>query len=80
MVASNTRDCFRACVGKRVIGVLFEALPAGRRNLAIGTKTLIFEDGTGLTIAGNGSFWIENSEDIKRAIEYHKTELEATKA
>lgn len=78
MAASNTKDCFREVVGKRVKGVIFDALP---RNSAVsdGTKTLIFDDGTGLTIASNGSFWRESSEEISRAISIKKTELEAAK-
>lgn len=79
MVASNTKDCFRACVGKRVKGVLFDALPASRSDLSAGTKTLIFEDGSGLTIASNGSFWPENVEDIRRAVARKRDELEAVK-
>lgn len=72
MVASNTRDCFRECIGKRVKGVLFDAMSDG-------AKTLIFEDGTGLTIASNGSFWRELSQDINRAIKNKRAELEANR-
>jgi hypothetical protein len=78
--ASNTRDCFRECLGKRVKGVLFDALPPNRPDLAAGTKTLIFGDGTGLTIASNGSFWLENPEAIKRAIALRKKKLKDMKA
>ena len=79
MVASNTKDCFRECIGKRVKGVLFDALPAGRNDLAAGTKTLIFDDGSGLTIASNGSFWLEAQEEIQRAVSCRLAELEKTK-
>jgi hypothetical protein len=76
MTASNTRDCFCACVGKRVKGVLFDAIPVGREDLSSGTKTLIFEDGSGLTIASNGSFWLDSVEQIQRAILRKLKELE----
>jgi hypothetical protein len=80
MVASNTKDCFRECVGKRVKGVLFDALPVDRGCLAAGTKTLIFEDGSGLTITSDGSFWLEDRKEIQRAVDYRRMELEKTKA
>jgi hypothetical protein len=76
MAASNTKDCFREFVGQRVKGVLFNALPVGRADLNSGTKTLIFEDGRGLTIASNGSFWIDSKSDIAQAIDVAKDELE----
>ena len=78
MVASNTKDCFRECIGKRVRGVLFDALPAGRCDLSVGTKTLIFEDGSGLTISSKGTFWLENPEEIQRAVGSRRVELERT--
>lgn len=68
MVASNTKECFRECVGKKVVGVLFNAMPPSRKDLANGTKTLLFDDGSGLTISSNGSYWLEHPEDVKRAI------------
>ena len=75
MSAANTRECFRECLGKTVKGVLFDALPAGRADLARGTKTLIFDDGTGLTFASNGSFWPECKEELQRAIADKHQEL-----
>jgi hypothetical protein len=78
MAASNTHDCFREFVGQKVIGLLFSALPWNRRDLAAGTKTLIFEDGRGLTIASNGSYWIESVEDVDTAVKYRQKELLAT--
>jgi hypothetical protein len=68
MAASNTKDCFRECVGKQVIGVLFDATPPGRTDMASGTKTLLFDDGSGLTISSKGTFWVEHPEEVKRAI------------
>lgn len=77
MAASNTKDCFRECVGKKIKGVLFDALPNGsRRDLSDGTKTLVFNDGTGLTISASGTFWRENAEEVSRAIQRKRTELE----
>jgi hypothetical protein len=52
---SNTFECFRDVIGLKVVGVLKDAMPPSRRDLAAGTKTLVFEDGTGLTFAPNGS-------------------------
>lgn len=80
MAASNTKDCFRECIGKRVKGVLFDAMPVGRADLARGTKSLIFDDGTALTIGSNGSFWVEGVEEVRRAIQVQRAALEATKA
>src|SRR5579872_649045 len=77
--ASNTKDCFRECVGKKVVGVLFDAIPAGRRDIASGTKTLVFKDGTGLTISSNGSWWLDSANEVKRATEVIRTELMRTK-
>ena len=68
MATSNTEECFRECVGKKVVGVLFDAMPPGRHDLRTGTKTLLFDDGSGLTISGIGSFCVEHPEDINRAI------------
>jgi len=76
MPASNTKDCFRECVGKKIKGVLFDALPVGDRHIAIGTKTLVFDDGSGLTITSGGAFWIESATEIGRAIEIKRSELE----
>lgn len=80
MVASNTRDCFRSCVGKRVTGVLFDALPPRRQDLSRGTKTLIFDDGTALTMASNGSFWVELPSDVRQAIDERQKALEGVQA
>ena len=68
MTASNTKECFTDCIGKTVLGCLFDAFPSNRRDLAAGTKTIVFDDGTGLTIASNGSFWPENRKDVETVI------------
>ena len=79
MTASNTKECFRECVGKTVKGVLFCALPINDRDIASRTKTLVFDDGTGLTFSDNGSFWPEHASDVRRAVERKRDELNATK-
>lgn len=73
---SNTRDCFSCCIGRRVVGVLFDALPLSRRDLASGNKTLIFEDGYGLTISSSGSYWTETKDEIAQAIRRKRDELD----
>lgn len=74
-VTANTRDCFSTFVGHKVIGVLFDAFPVMRRDLVTSTKTLIFDDGRGLTIASNGSFWVESPENIRSAVRQREQEL-----
>jgi hypothetical protein len=76
--ASNTHECFSEFVGQEVVGVLFGAVPVGRKDIARGTKTLVFEDGRGLTISSSGSYWIDSAEDVQRAIRATKKALEAT--
>lgn len=79
-VASNTRDCFSTWIGCKVVGVLFDAMPPRRKDLSGGTKTLIFEDGYGLTISSHGTFWVEKPDDIQWALREKRRELEATGA
>lgn len=67
MPAANTKECFSEFIGQKVVGVLFDAVPVSRMDLAIGNKTLIFEDGRGLTISSKGTYWIETAEDIAAA-------------
>ena len=69
MSTSNTKECFRECIGLKVKGVLFDALPMGGLALAHGTKTLVFDDGTGLTVSGNGSYWRETKAGIEGAVD-----------
>ena len=78
MPAANTRACFEEFVGQKVVGVIFDALPVSYRGLARGTKTLIFEDGRGLTIASNGSYWIDNANELRSAIQRAERELRQT--
>jgi hypothetical protein len=73
---SNTDDCFTAFVGQKVIGVLFDAFPPGRMDLASGTKAFIFEDGTALVFLPTGAFWIEDEKVVKIAIRQRKEQLE----
>lgn len=78
MAASNSKDCFHECIGKRVRGVLFDAFPRGQLDLR-GTKALIFDDGTALVISATGTFWIEGAPETKSAIQAKWIELERTK-
>lgn len=73
---SNTPECFRTFVGQKVVGILIDALPVNRADLNRGTKTLVFEDGRGLTIASNGSYWVERPEEVRRAIAATQRKLE----
>jgi hypothetical protein len=75
--ASNTKDCVRDLVGKRIVGVLFDALPVNRSDLASGNKTLVFDDGSGFTFNSIGSFWAETAAELERAITQKKSELSA---
>jgi hypothetical protein len=69
--SSNTRECFSEFIGQKIIGVLFNVPTSrGREN----TKTIVFEDGRGLTIQ-NGSFWIEEKEFVAQAIQKRIDEL-----
>ena len=77
--ASNTVDCFRELIGRRIVGVLFNALPRGRADLSAGTKTIVMDDGRGLTISSSGTFWIESAEDVKTAVMARKVELDQTR-
>ena len=77
MSAANTRDCVRDLIGKKIVGVLFDALPVSHRDLQTGTKTLVFDDGTGFTFNSRGAFWKETAKDITRAVELKKQELHA---
>lgn len=72
MATSNNRDCFTECIGKRVRGVLFDAV----RSAGANTYTLVFDDGTGLTLAGNGSYWRDSQAEIKKAIVNKRRELD----
>jgi hypothetical protein len=80
MPAANTRGCFNEFVGQRLIGLLFDALPVNRRDIAAGTRTLIFEDGRGLTIAPNGSYWIDSADEVARAVRDTARKLDVTAA
>lgn len=76
MAASNTHECFEEFLGQRLIGLLFDALPANRADLRSGNRHLIFEDGRALTLSDNGSYWIDSAKDVRRAIETRKKELD----
>ncbi len=79
MSAANTKDCVRDLIGKKVVGVLFNALPI-HPHLQTGTKTLIFDDGTGFTFNSRGAFWKETAKDITRAVGSKEQELRLIEA
>lgn len=80
MAASNTRECFTETIGRRVVGVLFDALPVGNPSLRSGNKTLVFDDGTGLTFSSNGTFWRESASDVRRAASQRADQLRGVEA
>lgn len=77
MAASNHPDCFRECIGRTIKGIIFDALPRSRKDLSLGNKTLIFDDGTGLTFGSNGSYWRESSEELRLAVLDKQRAMEA---
>ncbi len=79
MSAANTKDCVRDLINKKVVGVLFDALPI-TQDLSRGTKTLIFDDGTGFTFNSRGAFWRETAKDITRAVGLKEQELRLIEA
>lgn len=73
--ASNTVDCFRYLIGRRIVGVLVGKLPWQAPDIARGTRTLVLSNGEGFTISSTGAFWIETEEDVRCAIESAQKEL-----
>lgn len=73
--ASNCRECFQTFLGHKIIGLLFNALPLGRGDIARGTTTIIFDCGYGLTLSSHGTYWVESPDDIKSATDSKKIEL-----
>ena len=80
MPTANTRACFEELIGHHIVGVLFDALPLSDRSIFAGTKTLILDDGRGLTISARGTYWFESAKDVRRAIECQRDELQRTQA
>ena len=80
MSAANTQDCIRDLIGKTVVGVLFDALPVNHQDLAVGTKTIVFDDGMGFTFNSRGAFWRETAKDITRAVGLKEQELRSIEA
>jgi hypothetical protein len=74
-VTSNTKACFDTFLGQKVKGVLFGGLHGHEQH---DTKTLIFEDGRGLTFSGSGTYWVTSRSDVERAVRLAKAQLEAT--
>lgn len=78
-VASNTRECFRSFLGHKVVGLLFNANALGA-GIELGTTTIIFECGYGLTVSSRGSYWVDSPEAIKRAVDSKQRDLRNTEA
>lgn len=76
--AANTKACIQQFIGRKVIGVLFDALPVNHADLSKGTKTLVFDDGRGLTFSSKGSFWSDSPDDVRRAVRQVRDRLSAT--
>jgi len=70
MPASNTVECFEHFIGRTVEGVLIDEDD--------GSKTLVFDNGEGLHLSCNGTFWIVQKDDVEKAIRQRKLELERT--
>ena len=68
MPASNTFDCFREFIGQKVLGVF--------QNPKSGEKTLVFEDGRGLTFSGQSTYWVTSAGDITLAVFHMRKDLE----
>ena len=64
--ASNTDDCFREFIGLRVKGAV----------MLRDSRLLIFEDGRGLVVHHNGSFWVRSKEDVAREVSLRRRHLE----
>jgi len=71
MTAANTRGCFRALVGRKVTGVIFNAFSANEHASA----ALILDDGRALVVLDNGSYWLEAPAEVKRAVDRRVEEL-----
>lgn len=78
MPASNTSDCFRASIGKKVVGFYERGEYSGVLECTLTKRTLVFDDGTGLTFCSNGAYWLESAEEVRRAIAVVKGELDRT--
>lgn len=69
MSASNTWDCFRECVGRKIVGVLRYYRRGDE------TRLLIFDDGTGLSLHYNGSYWRENAAEVRGYVDRRLEEV-----
>lgn len=74
MPASNTLDCFHEFVGQRLVGLTLGRTPSGSE-----VRTLVFEDGRGLSISSNGSYWVSPAEVVRCRIDEMRDELERTR-
>jgi hypothetical protein len=63
---ANSRECILELRGRNVVGVLQSGLPLNRPDLSLGTTTIIFDDGSGLSFTG--AFWTESKNDVEAAL------------
>lgn len=77
--ADDTGECFSYCIGKTVVGVLHDISAPRSKDVIVHTKTLVFDDWTGLTITRMGHFWIESEKDVRRAVALKQKELDKSR-
>lgn len=75
MAASNTEECLLELRGRTIVGVLMNATHA---TTSQSTRTLLLDDGTGITWNERGAFWRESANDVKRVLDARIKELEKT--
>lgn len=74
MAASNTIECMKSCVDKRIVGVI-EGL--GDESSGYSNRTFVFEDGTGFTFNSNGAFWTEDADTVRNWLDGKLDELKS---
>ena len=79
-IASNTKECVRACIGKRIVAVLIDAVPAHMPDLSRGVRTFVFDDGTGFSFSSKGSYWLDGVGSIRLAVKAKRAALEELSA
>jgi hypothetical protein len=79
MAASNTDDCFREFFGLKLVGLIGDVWPLRSQSENTTYKTLIFEDGRGITLSSNGSWWVASKEDVSKAVGTLRNILEKQK-
>ena len=72
-IAANTAACFTTFLGQRLLGVL--EVPIHSR--ASAHKTLVFEDGRGLSLGAN-AFWVDPPSVVREEIAAQLAQVEKT--